>query len=47
MPCSGGPGGGRVGLLYLHAEDGQVGECIQILKLSDLVFPQKQTLQVG
>ena len=46
-PCPRGARGGRLGGPYLHAKDGQVGECVKILKLSDLVFPQKQTLQVG
>jgi hypothetical protein len=32
---------------YLHTEDCQIGKCIQVLKFSNFVFSQKQTLQVG
>lgn len=44
------PGLGQMGAKvgqYLHTEDRQVGKCVQVLKFSDLVLPQKQTLQTG
>lgn len=39
--------GGRPAGRYLHAEHCQTGQGIQVLKFSDLVFPQEQTLQAG
>lgn len=44
--CVAGPAGGKGGP-YLHAEHRQVGERVEVLKFCDLVFPQKQTLQVS
>lgn len=37
-----GPGGGHAKVArYLHAQDRQVRKGVQVLKFSDLVFPQK------